>query len=43
LQVAVQSFEDANSSAFTFFDEPQQQVFHTDVVVAEAKGFFPAE
>ena len=43
LQVAIQPLKDANSGAFSFFDDAQQQVFHSNVVVAQAKGLFTTQ
>ena len=43
LQVAIQPLKDAHSGAFSFFDDAQQQVFHPDVVVAQAKGLFTTQ
>ena len=43
LQVAVQAFKDAHGCAFAFFDDPEEKVLHTDVVVSQPKCFFTAE
>ena len=43
LEVTIQPFQNANCGAFTFFDDAEEEVFHTDVVVPQTKGFFSAQ
>ncbi len=41
-KVDIESFEDADGSAFPFTDDAEQEVLHSDVVVPQPQGFFAA-
>ena len=41
-KVDIESFEDANRSAFTFANDAEQEVLHANVVVPQPQGFFSA-
>ena len=43
LKVAIEPLEDADGRAFTFFDDAQKEVFHTDVIVSQTKRLFTTE
>ena len=38
----IESFEDANGSAFTFTNDAEQEVLYANVVVPQPQGFFSA-
>ena len=41
-EVDVQSLQNADSGAFSFADDAEEQMLHADVIVTQSKGLFTA-